>query len=130
MVPSRDALIVQAKEQTELSDFGDEWFFENIDALIPSLNKQAKLSTEGSYGAQHMIVSGLVNRLRHVQYVKDNPEIVQEQVSVRAVLTGLPRTGSTMLHRMLSAAPNLTGVRWYETQNLSLIHISEPTRPY
>ena len=117
MVPSRDALIVQAKEQTELSDFGDEWFFENIDALIPSLNKQAKLSTEGSYGAQHMIVSGLVNRLRHVQYVKDNPEIVQEQVSVRAVLTGLPRTGSTMLHRMLSAAPNLTGVRWYETQN-------------
>ena len=117
MVPSRDALIVQAKEQTELSDFGNEWFFENIDALIPSLNKQAKLSTEGSYGAQHMIVSGLVNRLRHVQYVKDNPEIVQEQVSVRAVLTGLPRTGSTMLHRMLSAAPNLTGVRWYETQN-------------
>jgi len=117
VVPDRESLIAQAAGQTGLSDFGDDWFFANIDALIPSLNKQAKLSAEGIYGAQHMIVSGLVNRLRHLQLVKDNPEILDEQVNVTAVLTGLPRTGSTMLHRMLAAAPKLTGVRWYETQN-------------
>jgi len=117
VVPDRESLIAQAARQTGLSDFGDDWFFANIDALIPSLNKQAKLSAEGIYGAQHMIVSGLVNRLRHVQLVKDNPEILDDQVNVAAVLTGLPRTGSTMLHRMLAAAPKLTGVRWYETQN-------------
>jgi len=117
VVPGRETLAVQAMEQTGLSDFGDKWFFANIDALIPSLNKQAKLSPAGIYGAQHMIVSGLVNRLRHIQLIKDNPEILDEEVNVTAVLTGLPRTGSTMLHRMLAAAPNLTGVRWYETQN-------------
>ena len=117
VVPDRESLIAQAARQTGLSDFGDDWFFANIDVLIPSLNKQAKLSAEGIYGAQHMIVSGLVNRLRHLQLVKDNPEILDEQVNVAAVLTGLPRTGSTMLHRMLAAAPKLTGVRWYETQN-------------
>ncbi|MDA8707748.1 sulfotransferase [Hellea sp.] len=117
MVPDRESLVAQAIEQTGLSDFGDSWFFANIDALIPSLNSQAKLSAEGIYGAQHMIVSGLVNRLRHVQLLKDNPEILDETVNVTAVLTGLPRTGSTMLHRMLAAAPQLTGVRWYETQN-------------
>lgn len=117
VVPNRETLITQATAQTGLSDFGDRWFFANIDALIPSLNKQAKLSPEGDYGAQHMIVSGLVNRLRHVQLLKDNPDILKEKVNVTAVLTGLPRTGSTMLHRMLAAAPNLTGVKWYETQN-------------
>jgi len=117
VVPDRETLVAQAIEQTGLSDFGDTWFFANINALIPSLNKQAKLSSEGMYGAQHMIVSGLVNRLRHIQLIKDNSEILDEQVNVTAVLTGLPRTGSTMLHRMLAAAPNLTGVRWYETQN-------------
>jgi len=117
VVPDKESLIAQAIEQTSLTDFGDEWFFANIDALIPSLNKQAKLSPEGIYGAQHMIVSGLVNRLRHIQLIKDNPEILKEQVNVTAVLTGLPRTGSTMLHRMLAAAPKLTGVRWYEMQN-------------
>jgi len=117
VVPNRESLIEQALEQTGLNDFGDTWFFANIDALIPSLNSQAKLSPEGLYGAQHMIVSGLVNRLRHIQLLKDNPEILEEEVNVTAVLTGLPRTGSTMLHRMLAAAPQLTGVRWYETQN-------------
>jgi len=114
VVPNRESLIEQALEQTGLNDFGDTWFFANIDALIPSLNSQAKLSPEGLYGAQHMIVSGLVNRLRHIQLLKDNPEILEEEVNVTAVLTGLPRTGSTMLHRMLAAAPQLTGVRWYE----------------
>ena len=117
MVPDRETLVGQAIEQTGLSDFGDKWFFANIDALIPSLNAQAKLSPAGIYGAQRMIVSGLVNRLRHIQLIKDNPEILDEEVNVTAVLTGLPRTGSTILHRMLAAAPNLTAVKWYETQN-------------
>jgi len=47
VVPDRESLIAQAAGQTGLSDFGDDWFFANIDALIPSLNKQAKLSAEG-----------------------------------------------------------------------------------
>lgn len=116
-IPDRDVLVSEACAQTALSDFGDTWFFANIDALIPSLNAQARLSEAGEYGARHMITSALVNRLRHVQLLKDNSEILDEVVSVKAVLTGLPRTGSTMLHRMLASAPNLTGVRWYETQN-------------
>ena len=116
-IPERQALAAQAVEQTGLSDFGDTWFFANIDALIRSLNAQAKLSEAGVFGAQHMIMSGLVNRLRHVDLIKRHPEILDEEVSITAVLTGLPRTGSTMLHRMLAAAPELTGVRWYEAQN-------------
>ena len=103
MVPNRDNLAALAMEQTGLSDFGETWFFDNIDVLIPSLNSQAQLSDAGVYGAQTMIVSGLVNRLRHKELIKRNPEIMDEQVNVKAVLTGLPRTGSTMLHRMLAA---------------------------
>ena len=80
MVPNRDILIAQAIEQTGLSDFGDTWFFAHIDVLIPALNKQARLSPEGLYAAQHMIVSNLVSRLRHKQFLKDNPEILNETV--------------------------------------------------
>jgi len=116
-VPDRDVLIAAAREQTGLSDFGATWFFGHIDVLVAALNAQAKLSPEGVYGAQAMITGALVSRLRHVQLIKDHPEILDEEVNVTAVLTGLPRTGSTMLHRMLAAAPTLTGVRWYETQN-------------
>lgn len=116
-LPPRAELVTEATAQTGLSDFGDTWFFANIDALIPSLNAQARLSPAGLYGARHMIVSGLINRLRHVDLIKRHPEVLNEEIMVKAVLTGLPRTGSTMLHRMLASAPQLTGVRWFEAQN-------------
>ena len=117
MVPKKEYLIKKAEEVTGLSDFGDEWFFPNIDVFIESLNSQAKLSSEGNYGAEQMFIGALVNRLRHKNLIKMNPEILDETVDIKAVLTGLPRTGSTMLHRMLASAPELTSVKWYEAQN-------------
>ncbi|MGQ3062710.1 MAG: sulfotransferase family protein [Sphingopyxis sp.] len=116
-VPNRDVLVARACEQAGLSDFGDTWFFANIDALIPALNTEARLSEAGVASASAMIVNGLVNRLRHVDLVKRHPEILGEKVEVAAVVVGLPRTGSTMLHRMLASAPGMTGTRWFETQN-------------
>lgn len=116
-VPNRDVLAARACEQTGLSDFGNTWFFANIDALIPALNTEARLSEAGVASASAMIVNGLVNRLRHVDLVKRHPEILDEKVEVAAVVVGLPRTGSTMLHRMLASAPGMTGTRWFETQN-------------
>ena len=116
-VPDSDMLAAEARRQTGLDDFGDPWIFENLDALIPVLNSEAELTEIGAGGAQAMIVTALVNRLRHVDLVKRHPEILDEQVDVAAVVVGLPRTGSTMLHRMLSSAPGMTGVKWWECQN-------------
>lgn len=116
-VPDRDVLVERARTETGLSDFGDTWFFANIDALIPALNTEARLSEAGVHSASAMIVNGLVNRLRHVDLVKHHPEILDEEIRVAAVVVGLPRTGSTMLHRMLASAPGMTGTRWFETQN-------------
>ncbi|MBS0503341.1 MAG: sulfotransferase [Proteobacteria bacterium] len=118
-VPDREALVAEARAQAGLDDFGDTWFFANIDALIPSLNEEAQLSAAGVAVARGMIINGLVNRLRHIDLVKRHPEILDEQVEVAAVVVGLPRTGSTMLHRMLASAPGMTGVRWFEAQNYS-----------
>ena len=117
MVPKKESLIKKAEQATGLSDFGDEWFFPNIDVFIESLNSQARLSSEGYYSAEQMIIGALVNRLRHKNLIKMNPQILDETVDVKAVLTGLPRTGSTMLHRMLASAPELTSVKWFEAQN-------------
>lgn len=116
-VPNRDELVARACEQAGLSDFGDTWFFANIDALIPALNTEARLSEAGVVSASAMIVNGLVNRLRHIDLIRRHPEILDERVEVAAVVVGLPRTGSTMLHRMLASAPGMTGTRWFETQN-------------
>ena len=128
-VPDRDVLVARACEQAGLSDFGNEWFFANIDALIPALNAEARLSEAGVASASAMIVNGLVNRLRHVDLIKQHPEILDETVEVAAVVVGLPRTGSTMLHRMLASAPGMTGTRWFETQNYAPFRGEERGNP-
>ena len=116
-VPDSDVLAAEARKITGLDDFGDPWIFENLNALIPILNSEARLTEVGVGGAVAMITTALVNRLRHVDLVKKHPEILDEEVDVAAVVVGLPRTGSTMLHRMLSSAPGMTGVKWWECQN-------------
>jgi len=116
-LPNRQSLIEEASQLTELNDFGNTWFFDHIDHLIAALNTEARLTTEGSYGAQAMIVGALSNRLRHIALIKAHPEILEEDVQVAVMVTGLPRTGSTMLHRMLASSKGMTGVRWYEAQN-------------
>lgn len=117
LVPDRETLMAEARASAGLDDFGDPWIFENLDVLIPVLNSEAQLTEVGVGGARAMIVTALVNRLRHVDLIKRHPEILDEKVDVAAVVVGLPRTGSTMLHRMLASAPGMTGVRWWECQN-------------
>jgi len=116
-VPERAELAARACAEAGLTDFGDPWLFEHLDALIPLLNSEAELSPSGVGVASGMITRALVNRLRFIDLLKRHPEIDDEQVHVAAVVVGLPRTGSTMLHRILASSPGMTGVRWYECQN-------------
>lgn len=128
-VPDRETLAAEARRITGLDDFGDPWIFENLDALIPILNSEARLTETGVGGAVAMITTALVNRLRHVDLIKRHPEILDEEVDVAAVVVGLPRTGSTMLHRMLSSAPGMTGVKWWECQNYAPFPEETPGNP-
>ncbi len=128
-LPDRATLVAEARQTAGLDDFGDLWIFENLDALIPILNSEAELTEIGAAGARAMIVTALVNRLRHVDLLRRHPEIRDEKVEVAAVVVGLPRTGSTMLHRMLSSAPGMTGVKWWECQNYAPFPGEQPGDP-
>ncbi len=116
-VPERGVLLDAARETAGLDDFGNTWFFDHMDKFIESINTEARLNEEGLGGAQGMVINAMVNRLRHIELVKQNPEIKDLPVDVSAIVVGLPRTGSTMMHRMLSSAKGMTGVKWYEAQN-------------
>lgn len=116
-VPGRQELVDLAIKEAGLSDFGDPWFFKNLDVLVPIINEEARLSDSGVDVATGMLLRALVNRLRFQQLLTRHPEIDDEEVSVVAIVAGLPRTGSTMLHRIMATSPGLTAIRWYETQN-------------
>lgn len=113
----REALLTAARERTGLSDFGDTWFFEPMDRYIDAANNEARLTEAGIAGQTEVIVKGLASRLRMIEDIRRHPEILDETVEVAAVILGLPRTGSTIFHRLLASAPGMTAIRWYEAQN-------------
>jgi hypothetical protein len=108
------ALLTQASTETGLSDYGDDWFMVPLETLVDHVNRDAGLtSPESSAGAR--IQSALADRLRLEQYFKDHPEAADERIELACAIIGLPRTGSTMVHRLLAASPRLTALWWWET---------------
>ncbi|MFN3469060.1 MAG: sulfotransferase family protein [Novosphingobium sp.] len=125
----RETLLSAACERTGLSDFGDTWFLEPMDRYIAAANAEGKLTEAGFAGQTEAIVKGLASRLRMVEDIKRHPEILDEEVEVAAIILGLPRTGSTIFHRLLASAPGMTAIRWYEAQNYAPLPGDEPGNP-
>ncbi len=113
----REALLEQARARTGLSDFGDVWFLEPMDRFIEAANREARLTADGVAAQIEVIVKGLASRLRMIEDIRRHPEILDEKIEVAGIILGLPRTGSTIFHRLLASAPGMTAIRWYEAQN-------------
>lgn len=107
-------VIEAAQLRSGLHDFGEEDFETPLQMLMTSLNEEAGLNELGRSLQFERIVDLLVNRLRLQHFMTRHPEIVEEEVKAPILIAGLPRTGTTMLQRILSSEPALLGTRWYE----------------
>ncbi|MDE2436974.1 MAG: sulfotransferase [Sphingomonadales bacterium] len=110
-----ETLIARARTSTGLVDLGVDHFREPLGVLLRSMREEAQLNEAGAQVHAGRIVNALENRLRRVDLVKRHPEILDEQVEVGVVIVGLPRTGSTMLQRLLASSPDATAMYWWES---------------
>jgi len=114
-------ILDQAKSETGLSDLGEPLFFEVLNRLIDSINHEANLNEIGIQ-AQPIRIQGLLsNRLRFEEDLKKFPEILDQEIIAPIVIVGLPRTGSTMTHRLLASDPNHTAMLWWEGRYPALL---------
>ena len=114
-------ILDQAKSETGLSDLGEPLFFEGLNRLIDSINNEANLNEIGIQ-AQPIRIQGLLsNRLRFEEDLKKFPEILDQEIIAPIVIVGLPRTGSTMTHRLLASDPNHTAMLWWEGRYPALL---------
>jgi hypothetical protein len=97
-------------------NFGDPSYREGLEVLCDSLNREAKLSDFGRGLLEHKIIELLVNRLRIEEFFRLHPEIENEKLAPPVVIVGLPRTGTTLLQRVLSCDPNLYSMHWWESR--------------
>jgi hypothetical protein len=110
-----DELLAAARTKTGLDDFGDDWFVEPLTVLTSSLVAEARLSPLGLELTRRRLTALLGDRLRANELRRRHPEIADVEVSVAAEICGLPRTGSTLLHRLLASSPRLTATLSWET---------------
>jgi len=108
-------LLDAARAKIGLTEFGDEWFREPLGVLVASLNAEAQLSELGLELTRRRLIALLVDRLRLRALQREHPEVAEVEVNVAAEICGLPRTGSTLLHRLLAASPLLTSTLSWET---------------
>ena len=117
---NEEALLQAAQERTGLSDFGgslyggseDDWR-EGFALLLKCLNEEARLNKQGRMIAFHDLLRHLQNRLQVTEDIKTNPEILDEKIVKPLFIVGLPRTGSTILHDLLSQDPaNRVPMTW------------------
>ncbi|TXH05910.1 MAG: sulfotransferase [Nevskiaceae bacterium] len=99
-----------------LKNFGDLSYRQALAVLCDSLNREAKLSDFGRGLLEHKFVELLVNRLRIEEFFRLHPEIDHEVIAPPIVIVGLPRTGTTLLQRVLSCDPNLYSMHWWESR--------------
>jgi hypothetical protein len=111
-----EPIVAEANAKAGRSRFDDESFREPLAKLLHSLDREANLSPVGRATQHARIVESLV--MRHVleQHEARCPEIRREEIAAPLVIVGLARTGTTMLHRLLSCDPGLHAARWWEVR--------------
>jgi len=111
---SEDSLIANAQKQAQLSDWGDSSFRAGLRALLTSIRQEANLSLTGRWLMRAYITDLLVNRLQIQSTLQQHPEILDVPIQRPLIITGLPRTGTTLLHRLLAQDPQFRWLRLWE----------------
>ncbi|KAJ1432312.1 P-loop containing nucleoside triphosphate hydrolase protein [Ochromonadaceae sp. CCMP2298] len=95
-----------AMKKTKLQDFGDLTFVDSYAQMMSTANfKSLKLTNMGQLIFGIELNMSMCRRLTFIQYLKDVPAVEKVPVPSPVFVMGLPRTGTTFLHRLLSLDP-------------------------
>jgi hypothetical protein len=109
-----ESLFRAARRYTRLSDFGDEEFREPLRRLLDAHENEGRLSPTGRALRRLSFVDMLSSRLRVQRQIARDPKLLHEPPRSPLVVTGLPRTGTTLLQRLLSLDPDARPLRAWE----------------
>ena len=119
----------QAQDNTGLANISNPLFVEGFNVLVNSINEEADLNEIGLQAQEHRLLGILSNLLRVESATKSHPEILLEKIKSPVVIVGLPRTGSTMTHRLLAADPRHTAMLWWEGRYPAMLTNEERGNP-
>jgi hypothetical protein len=125
---SADALCETAMKRLKLSDFGDPAFYEGMHCLLHSIDSDANLNLLGRMLIKKTMVALLQNRLLLTEDRKRRPEVYERPLIPPIIVTGLPRSGTTFLHRLLAEDSTHRAIPFWEAMHP--LPDSDPDRRY
>jgi hypothetical protein len=116
-------LHASASKITGSDDFGGDEYLDGLEVLLESLAADAGLTPLGNKAQRAMLRGALVARQFSETAWRRHPEYADAPVERPVFVTGLPRTGTTALHRLLTADPAHQGL------DLWLAEVPQPRPP-
>jgi hypothetical protein len=103
-----------AQRRTYLADFGDLPIEPALSILTASLEQEAGLNPLGRFLMRNHLLEILETRLRLAAIWRGQPDGLATPIEKPVFITGMPRSGSTFLHELLSQDPDNRSPRVWE----------------
>src|ERR1700758_408991 len=112
-------LIETAKRRCGLDDFGQGEFFDALSRLLDSCQDEAQLNLVGKIALKTDVLETLCARLQMERDRQLYPDITRQEIREPLFIVGLPRSGTSVLHRLLSADPEHRSPLMWEVRSPS-----------
>src|ERR1044071_2208568 len=112
-------LIETAKRRCRLHDFGEGEFRVALSRLLDSCQDEAQLNLIGKIALKTDVLDTLCVRLQMEWDRQLYPEITRQEICEPLFILGLPRSGTSVLHRLLAADPEHRSPLMWEVRSPS-----------
>lgn len=107
-----DELHRKAAAQSGHDEFGDSGYHEGLRVLLASLDEEQLAGVHAAV-AETIIVTTLAARLQTQEQWRQHPDYRSREIPAPVIVIGMPRTGTTALHNLLSQDPQFQGIeKW------------------
>jgi hypothetical protein len=101
---------IVAKE-TGSANFGSNDYLPGLKVLLHSMDYDPHFSERGRRAAWGQIIGVLKGRVHALDSMQRNPGFDARSIKSPVVITGVPRTGTTALHRLMAVDPRFQGLQ-------------------
>src|SRR5580658_5921333 len=109
-----DELLASALSRARRRDFADPSFIRPLEQLLEACNDEADLSPFGRRALRIDVLRCLRNLLHFDEIEADCPSVLTRPIQAPLFITGMPRSGTTFLHRLILQDPSTIAPRLFQ----------------
>ena len=106
-----DQLHELVAKEVGTTDFGPNDYLPGLKVMLQSMDYDPHFTEQGKRAAWGQVVGVLRSRAHAIKSMKDNPGFDAYAITSPVVITGVPRTGTTALHRLMAVDERFQGLQ-------------------